>query len=61
MGDYEVRVKGIETYTIRNAESEEDAIVQAIDCFRNDDLHYGSEEAENVTVADCEIIWFEAT
>lgn len=59
MGNYEVCVMGIETYTIKNAESEEDAIIQAMDCFFNDDEYYGSEEAENVTEEDCEIVWFE--
>lgn len=59
MGDYEICVKGMETYTIKHAESKEDAIAQAIDCFKDDDMYYGSEEAENVTEDDCEIIWYE--
>lgn len=59
MGDYEICVKGIETYTIRYAESEEDAIAQVIDCFKDDDMHYGADYTENVTEDDCEIIWSE--
>ena len=59
MGDYDVCVKGMETYTIRGAKSKQDAIVQAIDCFINDDLYYGTKEVDNVTKEDCEIVWFE--
>ena len=59
MGTYEICVKGLETYTIYNAKSEEDAIIQAIDCFCDDDEWYGAEETENVTEDDCEIKWFE--
>ena len=59
MGDYEISVMGTETYTIRGAESEEDAIDEAITCFMNDDLYWGTEEADKVTEADCEIVWFE--
>ena len=44
---------------IRGAKSEADAIVQAIDCFKDDDIHYGADYTENVTKDDCEIIWFE--
>lgn len=59
MGTYEICVKGLETYTIYNAKSEKDAIIDAIDCFCNDDEWYGSEETENVTEDDCEVMWFE--
>lgn len=59
MGDYEICVKEIETYIIHCAKSKTDAIKQAIDCFKDDDMYYGSEEAENVTENDCEVIWFE--
>lgn len=59
MGDYEICVMGMETYTIQGAESEEDAIIQAMDCFCNDDEYCGTEEAENVTEKDCKIVWFE--
>lgn len=58
-GTYEICVMGLETYIVRNAKSEEDAIIQAIDYFKDDDMWYGSEEAENVTEDDCEIVWFE--
>lgn len=59
MGDYDVNVKGLCTYEIKGAKSEEDAIQQAIDYFCDDDEFYGSEEAENVTEDDCEIMWYE--
>lgn len=58
MRDYDINVKGLCTYTIREAESEEDAIIQAIDDFCNDDLFYDTEEAENVTEDDCVIEWY---
>lgn len=58
MSRYEVCVMDMETYTV-TAESEEDAIIEAIDCFKNDDEYYGSEEAENVTEEDCVIMCFE--
>ena len=58
-GDYEICVKGKVTYTINEAESEEDAIQQAIDYFCDDDLFYGTEDAENVTEDDCEVVGFE--
>lgn len=54
MGDYEINVKGLCTYTIKNAESEEAAIKQAIDNLFNDDEFYGTEATEE----DCEVIWF---
>ena len=57
MRDYDINVKGLCTYTIREAESEEDAIIQAIDDFCNDDLFWDTEEAENVTEDDCIIDW----
>ena len=60
IGTYEICVKGLETYTIFNAKSEKDAMVQAIDYFCDDDEWYGSEETEKVTEDDCEIKWFEA-
>ena len=59
MGTYEICVKGLETYTIYNAKSEKDAIIQAIDYFCDDDEWYGSKEAENVTEDDCDVEWFE--
>lgn len=59
MVDCEVCVKGMETYSIKEAKSKEDAIIQAIDYFMDDDMYYGTEEAENVTKEDCEIMWYE--
>ena len=59
MGDYDVCVMKQVTYTVYGANSEEEAIIQAIDYFRDDDMFYGTEEAENVTEEDCEIMWFE--
>lgn len=58
MRDYDINVKGLCTYTIKEAESEEEAITQAIDYFCNDDLFWGTEETENVTENDCTIDWF---
>ena len=49
----------METYTICEAESEEDAIMQAIDCFKDDDMHHGADYTESVTEEDCEIMWSE--
>ena len=57
MRDYDINVKGLCTYTIIEAESEEEAIIQAIDNFCNDDLFWDTEEAENVTEDDCTIDW----
>lgn len=59
MGDYDVCVKGMETYTIRGAKSKRAAIIRAMEHFVDDDMYYGTEEAESVTESDCEIIWFE--
>lgn len=59
MRDYDINVKGLCTYEIKGVESEEEAIMQAIDCFCNDDEFCGAEETENVTESDCEIMWFE--
>lgn len=59
MGDYEINVKGLCTYDIKGAESEEEAIIQAIDYFCDDDLFYGTEATENVTEDDCVIMWYE--
>ena len=59
MGDYDVNVKGLCTYEIKGAKSEKDAIQQAIDYFCDDDEFCGSEETENVTEDDCEVMWFE--
>ena len=53
MRDYEINVKGLCTYTIREAESEEEAIIQAIDYLYDDDLFYGEEATED----DCVIEW----
>lgn len=56
-GEYEISVKGLVSYS-GYAESEEDAIVYAIDCFKDDDEFYGTEVAETVTEDDCKIIAF---
>lgn len=56
-GEYEVSVKGLVSYS-GYAESEEDAIIYAIDCFKDDDEFCGTEVAENVTKEDCRIITF---
>lgn len=58
IGKYEVCVLNMETYTVY-AKSESDAIDKAITDFMNDDMFYGTEEAENVTEEDCEIVYFE--
>ena len=58
MGKYEVSVMGLESYKVE-AESEEEAIIKAIDCFMNDDMYYGTEEADKVTEAHCFVMWFE--
>jgi hypothetical protein len=58
MGEYEVSVMGMESYKVE-AESEEDAIIKAIDCFANDDMYWGTEEADKVTEADCFVMWYE--
>lgn len=55
---YQVCVKNMETYSVE-ANSEEDAIVQAIDYFCDDDEYYGSEFTENVAKEDCEIVGWE--
>lgn len=57
MRDYDINVKGLCTYTIREAESKEAAVVQAIDNFCNDDAFYNEEVTENVTEDDCAIDW----
>ena len=59
-GDYEVSVLGLETYWVMDANSEEEAIDKAIDLFRDDDLYYDTEEAENVTEKDCRVVDFVA-
>lgn len=51
--DYEINVKGLCSYTIREARSEEEAIMQVIDDLFNDDLFYGTE----ATPDECEIVW----
>lgn len=58
IGKYDVCVLGKETYIVY-AKSERDAIIKAIDKFNDDDMYYGTEEAENVTEDDCEIVYFE--
>ena len=58
MGEYEISVMGMESYKVV-AETEEEAIIKAIDCFANDDLYYGTEEADKVTEADCFVMWYE--
>lgn len=57
MRDYDINVKGLCTYTIKEAKSEEEAIIQAIDDFCNDDMFYGDKVTENVTKDDCVIDW----
>ena len=59
LGDYEVCVMGMETYKVEGAFTERQAIIRAMDYFRDDDLYFDTEEAENVTEEDCEIIDFE--
>ena len=58
MGEYEISVMGMESYKVE-AETEKEAIIKAIDCFANDDLYYGTEEADKVTEADCFVMWYE--
>ena len=58
IGKYDVCVLGMETYTVY-AKSEDDAIDRAMEKFMDDDMYYGTEEAESVTEADCEIVGFE--
>ena len=58
MGEYEVSVMGLESYKVQ-ADSEEEAIIKAIDKFIDDDMYYGTEEADKVTEADCFVMWFE--
>lgn len=58
MGEYEISVMGMESYKVE-AETKEEAIIKAIDCFANDDLYYGTEEADKVTEADCFVMWYE--
>lgn len=58
MGEYEVSVMGLESYKVE-ADSEEEAIIKAIDKFIDDDMYYGTEEADKVTEADCFVMWFE--
>ncbi len=55
---YEINVKKLCTYTVY-ASSDNEAIVQAIDYFCDDDAFYGSEETENVNEEDCEIMFKE--
>lgn len=57
MRDYWINVKGLCTYTINGAESEEEAIMQAIDYFQDDDMFYGTKVAENVQPQDCIVDW----
>lgn len=58
IGKYTVCVLNMETYIVY-AKSERDAIVKAMDKFVNDDMFYGTKEADNVTQDDCRIIYFE--
>lgn len=58
IGKYTVCVLDMETYTVY-AKSEKDAIDKAITKFMDDDMFYGTEEANNVTPDDCRIIDFE--
>ena len=53
---YSINVMEMESYEVW-ARTEEEAFEKAIDCFRDDDEYYGSEEAENVTVNDCIVEW----
>lgn len=52
---YEINVKGLESYIVI-ADDDATAIVKAIDYFKDDDLYYDSEEADDVTENDCKII-----
>ena len=58
MGEYEVSVMGLESYKVE-ADSEEEAIIKAIDSFINDDMYWGTAEADMVTEEDCHVMWFE--
>lgn len=58
MKKYSIVVMGTETYDVY-AETEEEAFRKALDCFADDDLYYGSEEAERATIDDCEVVWVE--
>ena len=56
---YSVCVMEMETYDNIIADNEDDAKIQAVDYFRDDDMYFGSDEAESCTVDDCEIVWEE--
>lgn len=58
MGEYEVSVMGLESYKVE-ADSEEEAIIKAIDKFIDDDMYWGTEETDRVTEEDCHIMWYE--
>ena len=57
MRDYIINIKGLCSYTVKEVKSEDEAIIQAIDDFRNDDLFWGTEVAESVTIDDCTVDW----
>ena len=58
-GTYEICVLDCETYTIR-AENQNDAKIQAMDCFFNDDYWMGKDnEGHEATINDCKIMSFE--
>lgn len=59
MFNVDVNVKGLCTYEIKEVKSIEKAIIRAIDYFCDDDEFYGTPETENVTEADCEVMWYE--
>jgi hypothetical protein len=52
---YDVNVKKLSTYTLY-AESDEEAVVKAIDCFCDDDMFWGDYEPEDVREDECEIV-----
>ena len=58
IGKYTVCVLNMETYIVYS-KSERDAINKAMDKFVNDDMFYGTKEADNVTQDDCRIVYFE--
>ena len=58
MNKYSIAVMKMETYDVY-AETENEAFLKALDCFADDDLFYGSEQAENATIDDCEVVWVE--
>lgn len=52
---YDICVKNMEHYEFNAKDNDEKAKIIALDYFKDDDEYYGSEEAENATIDDCEI------